>query len=131
MVAVATDHWANNNTYLKNRLRVWKTKNGNFVREFIPFERDVCESIEGLRWSPDNKYILAANKADIFFTSRGISIWNVESGRHRAELQGCPTNSHGFDFIAHNTKIVLGCGEGKIRIYDFEKALDDIRKFEK
>lgn len=131
MIAVVTSHPGIGDVWYRDRLRVWNTKSGKFIREFLPFERDFCESIEGLKWSPDDKYILAANKADIFFTSRGISIWNVESGRHRGELQGCPTYSHGFGFIAANTKIVLGCGDGKIRIYDFEKALDEIRKFEK
>ena len=131
MVAVATNRPASDGNYLNDRLRVWNTESGKFIKEFLPFERDVCESIEGLKWSPDDKYILAANKADVFFTSRGISIWNVKTGRHRGELQGCPANSHGFGFLADNTKIVMGCGDGKIRIYDFAKALDEIRKFEK
>lgn len=130
MIAVATSHLESADVRMRDRLRLWNTKNGKFIREFLPFERDICESIEGLKWSPDDKYVLAANKADIFFTARGISIWNVKTGRHRGELQGCPTNSHGFDFIADNTKIVTGCSDGKVHVYDFKKSIYQIREFE-
>ena len=130
LFAVVTVHPGTGNTWTRYRIRIWNAE-GKFVKELLPFERDFCESVKGLAWSPDDKYILAANKADIFFTSRGISIWSVATGRHRGELQGCPTNLFGFGFLSGKNKIVAGCGDGIIRVWDLAGALAEIRKFEK
>jgi WD40 repeat protein len=97
----------------------------------FPFEREFCESVEGIMWLPGGKYILVANKADKFFTSRGISIWNVETGRHRGELSGCPTRLNGLGFLRGKAKVVAGCGDGIIRIWDLANALTKIGEFEK
>ena len=77
------------------------------------------------------KCILVAKKADIFFTFRGISIWNLETGRHRGELSGCPTKLDGLGVLRDQTHVVAGCGDGIIRIWDLTKALTQIAGFEK
>jgi WD40 repeat protein len=130
-VAVVTFHPGQGNEFPRDRIRIWNADNGKFVKELFPFERDFCESVEGIMWSPDGKYILVANKADIFFTSRGISIWNVETSRHRGELSGCPTKLNGLGFLRGKTKVVAGCGDGIIRIWDLANALIKIGEFEK
>jgi WD40 repeat protein len=130
-VAVVTFHPGKDNELPRGRIRIWNADNGKFVKELFPFERDFCESAEGIMWSPDGKYILVANKADIFFTSRGISIWNVETGRHRGELSGCPTKLNGLSFLRGKAKVVAGCGDGIIRIWDLANALTKIAGFEK
>ena len=130
-VAVVTFHPGKGNEFPRDRIRIWNADNGKFVKELFPFEREFCESVEGIMWSPDGKYILVANKADIFFTSRGISIWNVETGRHRGELSGCPTKLDGLGFLRGKTKVVAGCGDGIIRIWDLANALTKIAEFEK
>jgi WD40 repeat protein len=130
-VAVVTFHPGKGNEFPRDRIKIWNADNGNFVKELFPFERDVCESVEGILWSPDSKYILVANKADTFFTSRGISIWNAETGRHRGELSGCPTKLDGLGFLRDQTQVVACCGDGIIRIWDLTKALTQIAGFEK
>jgi len=100
-------------------------------KELFPFEQDICESVEGIIWSPDGKYFLAANKADRFFTSRGVSIWDVETGRHRGELSGCPTKLDGLGFLRGKARVVAGCGDGIIRIWDLANALTKIADFRK
>ncbi len=129
-VAVVTSHPGKGNEFPRDRIRIWNADNGKLVKELFPFERDICESVEGIIWSPDDKYILVANKADRFFTSRGISIWNVETGRHRAELSGCPTKLNGLGFLRGKAKVVAGCGDGIIRIWDLANALTKIADFE-
>jgi WD40 repeat protein len=130
-VAVVTFHPGQGNEFPRDRIKIWNADNGKFVKEAFPFEREFCESVEGIMWSPDGQYILVANKADMFFTSRGISIWNVETGRHRGELSGCPTKLNGLGFLRGTTKVVAGCGDGIIRIWDLANALTKIREFEK
>jgi WD40 repeat protein len=131
LVAVITIQEATGNEWTKYKIKIWNADNGKFVRELRPFEQDFCESVEGLMWSPEGKYVLAATKAHIFFTSRGISIWNVESGRHRGELNGCPTKLNGLGFLSNKTKLITGCGDGIIRIWDLSDALTKISRFEK
>jgi WD40 repeat protein len=130
-VAVVTFNPGKGNEFPRDRIKVWDASNGKFVRELFPFERDVCESVEGIMWSPDGKYILAANKADAFFTSRGISIWSLKTGRHRGELTGCPTKLDGLAFLRRKNKVVASCGDGIIRMWDLETALAQISEFEK
>jgi WD40 repeat protein len=130
-VAVVTFYPAMGNQPSRDRIKIWNVANGTFLKELFPFERDICESVEGIMWSPDGKYFLAANKADIFFTSEGVSIWNAETGRHRAELSGCPTKLDGLGFIRSKNKVVAGCGDGIIRTWDLGSALAQISEFEK
>lgn len=77
------------------------------------------------------KIYFSGEQSDIFFTSRGISIWNVETGRHRGELSGCTTKLDGLGFLRGKTKVVAGCGDGIIRIWDLANALTKIAEFEK
>ena len=130
LVAVVTFHSGTGNKEARYRIRIWEAESGNFVKELLPFEQDICESVEGLMWSPDGRYILGGNQAYPVNTSRGISIWNVETGRHRGELSGCPTKLTGLGFLRGKSKVVAGCGDGVIRIWDLADALTKIDKFE-
>ncbi len=130
LIAVITNQETNGNEETRYKIKIWNADNGEFIRELKPFEQDTCESVEGLIWAPDGKFILAANKAHTFATSRGISIWNVKSGRHRGELNGCPTKLNGMHFLSNKTKIVAGCGDGVIRIWDYLDAVNKINNFE-
>ena len=130
-VAVVTSHPEEGNESPRDRIRIWNADNGKLVKELFPFEQDICESVEGIIWSPDGKYFLAANKADRFFTSRGVSIWDVETGRHRGELSGCPTKLDGLGFLRGKARVVAGCGDGIIRIWDLANALTKIADFRK
>lgn len=131
LVAVVTLHKEIGNEGAKYKIRLWNADNGEFIKELRPFEQDSCESVEGIMWSPDNKYILAATKADVFITARSISVWNAESGRHRGELFGCPTKLNGLNYILSKDKIVVGCGDGIVRIWNLTDAISKISKFEK
>lgn len=128
VIIVTANH--KGDTQIHYKIRIWNADNGKFEKELHPFEQDFCESVEGLLWSPDGKYFLAATKANSFFTSRGISVWNVESGRHRGDFSGCPTKITGLGFLSGKNKIVAGCGDSVVRIWDLAKALDNINKFE-
>ena len=130
-VAVVTFQPGKGNEFPRDRIKIWNADNGKFIKEMLPFEQGFPYSVEGIMWSPDGKYILAANKADIFFTSRGISIWNIATGRHRGELSGCPTKLNGLGFLDGKTKVVAGCGDSIIRIWDLANALTKIAEFEK
>jgi WD40 repeat protein len=101
------------------------------AHELRPFERDFCEAVEGLfRWL-DGAYLLAATKADNTFTSCGGDVWNVKSGRHRGEFIGCPTNLTGLGLFAGGRRLVSGCADGCIRIWDAESAIKQIAEFER
>jgi WD40 repeat protein len=116
--------------YWRNRrLRVWSVQSGALLHELRPFEQRTDEAIEGVLWSPEGRYVLAATKSDSFFTSRGISIWNAQSGRHRGELTGPITNVNGLALLGDG-QIVAGCDDGVIRLWNLQSALAQIARFE-
>jgi len=122
-VAMVTGNWET------QRIGIWKMDTGAMVHELRPFER-AAGLVEGLRWTPDDQYILGATKADGFFTSRGISVWSVKSGRHRGDLTGCPARVNGLAILDGGRKVAAGCQDGNVRIWDFEAARRQIAEFE-
>ncbi len=129
MVAVATSQKGPGDYWRNLRLRVWSLETGALIHELRPFEQRTNEAIEGVLWSPDSRYILAATKSDSFFTSRGISVWNAQTGRHRGEFAGPPTNVNGMALLKDG-KLVAGCDDGVIRTWNFPAAMEKIKKFE-
>ena len=95
-----------------------------------PFEQDLCDWIDGVIWSPDGKYFMASTKASLA-SNRGISIWDVESGRHRAELNGCVSNSTIPPFTMLKDKVIEGCGDSVIRVWYLADAFSRINTFDK
>lgn len=128
-VAIATSQNGPGIYWMNKRLRIWSVQSGALLHELRPFEQRTNEAIEGVLWSPDGHYVLAATKSDDFFTSRGISIWSVQSGRHRGELTGPPTNVNGMALLAGG-KLIAGCDDGVIRVWDLQSALAQIARFE-
>lgn len=114
----------------KPRIRIWKTDKGNLVHELRPFEHPAHEQVEGLAWSPDGQYVLVVTQASGFFTSRGVSVFNVKTGRHRGELTGCPTGVNGLALSPDGSEVVAGCQDGKILFWNFRDALKEIKAFE-
>ena len=131
LVAVATAHKVPGGYWMPYRIRIWRVVDGTLAHELRPFERDIYEAVEGLLWWPDGAYLLAATKADNFFTSRGVDVWNVKSGRHRGEFAGCPTTLTGLELLDGGRRLVAGCADGRIRIWDAESAVKQIAEFER
>jgi len=131
LVAVATAQKVSGGYWSPYRIRIWRAEDGTLTNELRPFEREVCEAVEGLLWWPDGFYLLAATKADNFFTSRGVDVWNVKSGRHRGEFIGCPTNLTGLGLFGDGRRLVSGCADGRIRIWDAESAIKQTAEFER
>lgn len=130
LVAVVTREQRNGeNSRVAPRIRVWNAKTGELVHELRPFEHSP-ESVQGLAWSPDGRYLLAATKSHRFFTSVGISVFSITSGRHRGELTGCPTNIKGLAFLPDTDQVVAGCNDGNIRFWNWQNILEQIAEFE-
>jgi WD40 repeat protein len=123
VVTIGPDVWRN------VRIRLWKTGAGEFIRELRPFEQTTCERVQGLLWSPDGRYLLAATRSTLC-SSEGISMWNVRTGRHRGEFTGCPSNVNGVVLLPGGSELVAGCDDGIIRFWDFEAATKRIGDFE-
>ena len=94
----------------------------------LPFERKIL-GVEGVSWSSDGKYLLAVTKSDNFYTRRGIGIWNIQTGRHRAELEGCITNVTGVG-VLKDGRLVEGCADGVIRVWEMGSVMAQVRAFE-
>ncbi len=131
LVAVATAHKVSGGYWKPYRIRIWRVGDGTMAHELRPFERDIYEAVEGLLWWPDGVYLLAATKADNFFTSRGVDVWNVKSGRHRGEFSGCPITLTGLELLDGGRRLVAGCADGRIRIWDADSAIKQIAEFER
>jgi len=130
LVAVLTLH-QNNTTNAPNnyRFRIWRVSNGEFAHELRPFEQPAFE-IVGILWWPNGKYLLAATRSDFFFTTRGVGIWNVETGRFRGEFSGCIASVYGFALLPDGKRLVEGCGDGTVFVWDAASAIAKIGQFE-
>ena len=113
-----------------SQLKILGTDTGKQLHSLHPRESAVAYRVEGLTWSPDGKYVLAAARTDSFWTSRNISVFNVESGRHRGDFVGCTTDVKGIAVLPELGQIVSGCNNGKIRFWDLQQGLKQIAKFE-
>lgn len=117
------------NTWIKFKIQIWNAKNGEFLSELRPFEQDFCESVDGMAWSPDGKFFIAMTKAS-WASNRGIDIWDVKSGRHRAELNGCGSNSTSPPFVLRKDKIIGACADNNlIGVWDLTTAISKINKY--
>jgi WD40 repeat protein len=106
---------------------------GELLHELRPFEQGTCENVVGLQWTADGQYILAATKANSFFTNCDISVWNVESGRQRGNLSGGLSNPMGVVLLPDGRYVAaggVGSGSSVIRFWDFAAAMKRIREFE-
>ena len=131
LVAVATGHKVSGDYWGAYRIRIWSADAGELEHELRPFEQSTCESVEGILWWPDGKYLLAATKAHTFFTSLGVGVWSLKSGRNRGEFIGCPTNLTGLALLDDGRRLVAGCGDGRIRVWDAASGIKQVYEFER
>lgn len=130
LVAVLTLHQSDVvNASTHYRFRIWRVENGEFAHELRPFEQPAVE-VGDVLWWPNGKYLLAATRSDSFFTTRGVGIWNVETGRFRGEFSGCDTTVYGFALLPDGKRLVVGCGDGSVLVWDAESAIAKISQFE-
>ncbi|ODA28766.1 WD40 repeat domain-containing protein [Planctopirus hydrillae] len=127
LVATATRGLSTNKYHW--RLRVWKTDTGELLHELRPFEQTRCESLSRPLWTPDGKYLLAHSMSNTI--SVGISVWSLKTGRHRGEFVGAGNSMYGMEMFPENGELIAGCGDGKIRFWDFSSAINDIEEFER
>jgi WD40 repeat protein len=114
----------------RNTIQIWNAENGEFIKELRPFEQTLCESVDGVVWSPDGKFFMAMTKASLA-SNRGIDIWDVESGRHRAELTGCVSDSSSPPLVLRKNKIMDACANSNlIGVWDLTKSISEINEFE-
>lgn len=128
MVATVTLHSASERSAVLYRMRIWNTDDGTLIQEFRPFEQKAY-SVEGLLWWPSGEYVMAVTKSDSFFTSRGVGIWSVKTGRHRGELVGCPTSVFGVALLTDG-RLAEGCGDGVIRVWEASEIIKQVSMFE-
>jgi WD40 repeat protein len=112
------------------KLRIWKTANGKPVHELHPYELGTYEGTEGLLWTPDGHYVLAATKPNGFVSARGLNVFNVKTGRHRGDFSGCPTTMVGMALLPGGNQVIAGCEDGRIRFWNVADALKQIKAFE-
>jgi len=130
LVAIATMHIDSNGFWTRYRIRVWQAIDGRLLHELRPFEQTKCETLEGLLWSNDGKYLLAGTKAHNVYSGRGINVWSMKSGRHRGELNMGNSDIMGVLMLGDGRRIVAGCGDGRIRIWNVSDAIKQIEEFE-
>ncbi len=112
----------------RTRMRVWDA-NANLIHELRPLENDMCEAVYGLRWTADERYIIAATRSGNFLSKTSIGIWDARSGRHVGDLNGCVGALIGMRILSGEEKIVAGCSDGTIRTWDLASALREIEQF--
>ncbi|EEF63471.1 WD40 repeat domain-containing protein [Pedosphaera parvula] len=108
------------------RVRIWKTKNGELLHELRPNIRMIDGGVDGLIWSPDGHYVLAA----IYGTfTRNISVFSTKTGQHRGDFEDCGKVT-GMALLPDGKQLVTGSEFGRIHFWDFETGLKSIKAFE-
>jgi WD40 repeat protein len=128
-VAIVTS--AKTSVATSKRIRIWNLSNGKLMHELRPFEQTCCERVDGITWSGDGKYVLAATKSSPLWSSVGIDVWNAKSGRQRGEFEGCPSCVTGFVLLDNGRQLIAGCSDGRIRVWNAGAAFKEIGDLEK
>jgi len=68
--------------------------------------------------------------AAIYERKLGATIFNAQSGRHRGHFSDA-SRMNGMALFPDASELVTGGDDGKIRFWDFQKAMNKIRDFEK
>lgn len=110
------------------RFGIWRTDNGQLVHELNPYERNGRECARGLLWSPDGQYVVAAVVPG-WGSNQSVAIFNRQTGRQSGEFTGC-LRINGLVLLPDGSQLVAGCEDGKIRFWDFPKALETVKSFE-
>ncbi len=112
-------------------IRIWSLEDGRLVRELNPLERETCYALEGLVWSPDSKYILAADNWNRSDTSTQIEVFNIERNRVVGVFRGSGGRLVGLLLSPDGHELMALDRDGKLRFWDFIRAFKEIRAFEK
>ena len=129
-VAVATVHRGQGDQLTRYRIRIWELETGRLKRELLPFEQNECERVDCLVWSLDSCYLIAATRTDTWGTGRFINIWNLETGRHRAALNGFSSRVTGMAILPDRQTLVAGSEDGTIRFWNLNRIIKEVREFE-
>jgi hypothetical protein len=124
-VAVVT---SDKDGYSNPRLRIFQTDTGALVHELRPGEIG-CDRLRFPQWTADGRYVLAVTKPDSFFSDENVSLWNANTGRHRADFVGCVAMSN-FLLLPPGDQLVATSNNGTLHIWDFKAAMQKISVFE-
>ena len=116
------------NGYSNPRLRIFQTGTGKLVHELRVGEIG-CDRLRLPQWSPDGRYILAATKPDSFFSNENVSLWSLETGRHRADFVGC-IGMGGFLLLPSGDQLIANSDDGTLYMWDFKAATQKISALE-
>jgi WD40 repeat protein len=128
MVAVVIAHdniEANPPTVAGYRIGIWRTDNGKLLHELRPFELPAY-TVGDLHWWPDGKYVMVATSTAPMFGEQGIGLWDVESGRYRAEFTGCGANR--FAVFPERQELAELCVNGSLMLWDAATAIKKIEE---
>ncbi len=111
------------------RLRVWKTETGELVNEYWMRETNAedCDWIRCLNWTSDGTYLLA--QSDALWCYPGIRLWNVRTGRERAEFT-CGSKLLSAAVLDHGRRFAASDDDGEIHVWNLEAVLQKISAFE-
>jgi WD40 repeat protein len=125
LVAIAT---TNKDRYSNARLRIFKTDTGQLADE-LRFNDIGGDGYIDPQWTPDGRYVLAVTKPRGASHAQYVSLWSAKSGRHRADFD-CDLGVGGVLLPPPGDQLIVSCGGGLLRFFDFAAAIRKISAFE-
>jgi WD40 repeat protein len=114
-------------------IEIEQSSTGQRLHVLRPFEQraEGTEGVQALFWSPDAKYVLAADTAPAPWGSSGsgVSVFSAKTGRHRGQFTGCG-KMYGAALLPDASLLVAGDRDGRIYFWDFPSAMKQVGKFE-
>ena len=96
--------------YGDGRVRFWK-RDGSEARDALPVDSD-GDAVFSVAVSPGQDLLAAASATD------GVTLWNIETGARRSELNGQPADSLDVAFTSSGDALVSSNREGTVTLWN-------------
>jgi WD40 repeat protein len=110
------------------RLKVWSTQTGNVLQKFSSYEVPNLGAVSAIGWSNDGEYLFIAPNSDRSSVSFNIRVLNVKTGLHLGDFADSE-GTVGIVYLPKIGQLIAGGGDGRVRFWDFNSALQQIKAF--
>jgi WD40 repeat protein len=127
MVAMAVVQTSDPNNEV--HLKVWSTETGNVLQEFSSYELPNLGAVSAIGWSNNGEYLFIAPHSDSSSVSFNIRLLNVKTGLRLGDF-GDSGGVVGIVYLPKIGQLIAGAGDGRVRFWDFNSALQQFKAFE-
>lgn len=100
------------------RIRIFTAPAGRFVRELWVRDVVVPERVNHLAWSADGSFVFASYAAGAGASDDRVGVWDLRTGRHRADLGGAVAAIAGLMALPGGREVVAGSEDAHLLVWE-------------